>query len=200
MGLLAVGMVVGDSTSTLFLLFNHALTPEQYADALASLGAGAVVVSPEGVLGLKPSQALWRRGGRHSGDEQQNHLFENYAFKLQIILMWIARIYKMILHDVLLPFSAVVLAGAIQAGNSPLARHVFPEDGSISLDRPSPSTQPSRCRTCFTDKIAKPLIIGAVHCPAAVLSALLVCRTPHAHDLDAIGKAVPVDRLTDYLP
>ena len=78
---------------------------------LASLGAGAVVVSPEGVLGLKPSQALWRRGGRHSGDEQQNHLFENYAFKLQIILMWIARIYKMILHDVLLPFSAVVLAG-----------------------------------------------------------------------------------------
>jgi len=34
----------------------------------------------------------------------------------------------------------------------------------------------------------------------AVLSALLVCRTPHVHDLDAPGKAVPADRLTDYLP
>lgn len=36
--------------------------------------------------------------------------------------------------------------------------------------------------------------------PDAVLSALVVCRTRHIHGLDAIGKAVPADRLTNFLP
>ncbi|TVR01595.1 MAG: hypothetical protein EA399_01935 [Desulfovibrionales bacterium] len=36
----------------LFLLFNHALTPEQRADARASLEAGEVVEPPEALRGL----------------------------------------------------------------------------------------------------------------------------------------------------
>lgn len=36
----------------LFLLFNHALTPEQHADAQASLGVGEIVEPPEVVRGL----------------------------------------------------------------------------------------------------------------------------------------------------
>lgn len=38
------------------------------------------------------------------------------------------------------------------------------------------------------------------HGPDAVLSALVVCRTPHVHKLGAVGTAVPVDRLPDFLP
>jgi hypothetical protein len=37
---------------SLFLLFNHALTPEQHADAQASLGVEAVVLPPEDIRGL----------------------------------------------------------------------------------------------------------------------------------------------------
>lgn len=38
---------------TLYLLFNHTLTPEQYADAQESLGVGAFVEPPE------PVRRLW---------------------------------------------------------------------------------------------------------------------------------------------
>lgn len=38
------------------------------------------------------------------------------------------------------------------------------------------------------------------HGPEVVLSALVVCRTPHVHKLDAVGTAVPADRLPDFLP
>ncbi len=40
------------SAPTLFLLLNHALTPEQHADARTSLGVDAVVAPPEDVRGL----------------------------------------------------------------------------------------------------------------------------------------------------
>jgi hypothetical protein len=44
--------VSDDFSANLFLLFNHALTPEQYSDAHASLGIGAVVLPPEDLRGL----------------------------------------------------------------------------------------------------------------------------------------------------
>ncbi len=49
---MADGMVVEDNAHLLFLLFNHTLTPEQHADAQASLGVGTVVVPSKDIRGL----------------------------------------------------------------------------------------------------------------------------------------------------